>query len=248
MRDRGAPGGEQRDVGVGQLHGVRGEHPAVRARRAGPAGPAPTRARPAAGRPPARSPRRGCAPVRPAPWRARRPRPAPRAAGCRPRAGRSPARSARPARSAARARRSGRETASRICCQRPSRSQPGAAMMPGVSSTREPTAVTASITSSVKKYISTLVVQPRAEQLHAAGGHARAHVRSGQPAFGRPHHLVQPAQQRQVAAQPAQRDHRGVRVRVDQPGQQRAGQLADRRASSAARPTAGRRSRSGRPR
>ena len=33
-------------------------------------------------------------------------------------------------------------------------------MIPGVSSTREPTAVTASITSSVKKYISTLVVQP----------------------------------------------------------------------------------------
>ena len=33
-------------------------------------------------------------------------------------------------------------------------------MIPGVSSTREPTAVTASITASVKKYISTLVVQP----------------------------------------------------------------------------------------
>jgi hypothetical protein len=33
-------------------------------------------------------------------------------------------------------------------------------MIPGVSSTREPTAVTASITASVKKYISTLVVHP----------------------------------------------------------------------------------------
>ena len=33
-------------------------------------------------------------------------------------------------------------------------------MIPGVSSTREPTVVAASITASVKKYISTLVVQP----------------------------------------------------------------------------------------
>ncbi len=44
--------------------------------------------------------------------------------------------------------------------QGPSRSQPGAAMIPGVSTTREPTVVTASITASVKKYISTLVVHP----------------------------------------------------------------------------------------
>jgi hypothetical protein len=49
---------------------------------------------------------------------------------------------------------------SRICSQLPNRSHPGAAMIPGVSSTREPTVVTASSTSSVKKYISTLVVQP----------------------------------------------------------------------------------------
>ena len=52
------------------------------------------------------------------------------------------------------------ETSSRIASHGPSRSHPGAAMIPGVSSTREPTAVTASSTASVKKYISTLVVHP----------------------------------------------------------------------------------------
>ncbi len=47
-----------------------------------------------------------------------------------------------------------------MASQLPSRSQPGVAMTPGVSSTRDPTASTASITASVKKYISTLVVVP----------------------------------------------------------------------------------------
>ena len=53
-----------------------------------------------------------------------------------------------------------REMPLRIASQLPRRSQPGAAITPGVSSTREPTVSTASTTASVKKYISTLVVVP----------------------------------------------------------------------------------------
>jgi hypothetical protein len=39
--------------------------------------------------------------------------------------------------------------ASTICCQVPSRSQPGAAMIPGVTTTRLPAASTASTTASL---------------------------------------------------------------------------------------------------
>ena len=131
-----------------------------RTRRARPAAPAPSRARRAARRPPPSSRPGAGAAARPAPGRAPRPTGAPRAAACTPRAARSPARPARPARSAGRRGRCAREMPLRIASQLPSRSQPGAAMTPGVSSTREPTASTASTTASVKKYISTLVVVP----------------------------------------------------------------------------------------
>ena len=49
---------------------------------------------------------------------------------------------------------------SRICSQVPSRSIPGAVMMPGVRTTRDPISRTAAATSSAQKYISVEVVTP----------------------------------------------------------------------------------------
>ena len=52
------------------------------------------------------------------------------------------------------------EIASRICSQVPRRSIPGAVMMPGVMTTRDPSSRTASTTVSAQKYISVEVVTP----------------------------------------------------------------------------------------
>ena len=61
-----------------------------------------------------------------------------------------------------------------------------------------------------------------------AATRCRLHVVSIDPGLGGPDHLSQPAHQRQVPAQPAQGGHRGVRMRVDQPGRQDAGQRPHR--------------------
>ena len=240
--------GEQGDVGVGQLHGVRGQHPAVEQRRRRRAARAPTRTRRAARGPPRRvSATWMCtsAPALPGVLADRRQRLG--AAACTPRAGRSRARSARPARTAGRPRRSGPRRRRASAPSVPSRSQPGAAMIPGVSSDagadgghRVDHGVGEEVHLDAGRAAG-------AQQLDAARGHARrARRRRGQPGLRGPHHLVQPAHQRQVAAQPAQRRHRGVRVRVDQARQQRPGQRPHRRVGRRRARPAGRRRRSGR--
>ena len=168
--------------------------------------------------------------MRPAPGRAPRPTGAPRAAACTPRAARSPARPVRRARSAGRRGRCAREMPLRIASQLPRRSQPGAAITPGVSSTREPTVSHRVHHGAGEEVHLDAGGRARPQELDAARRHAGPDVRRGQPALRGPHHLVQPAQQWQVAAHSAQQQHRGVAVGVDQPGQQHPGQLADRAA------------------
>ena len=123
--------------------------------------------------------------MRPAPGRAPRPTGAPRAAACTPRAARSPARPVRPARERRPSRSMRREMPLRIASQLPRRSQPGAAITPGVSSTREPTVSTASTTAPVKKYISTLVVVPvRRSSMHPDVMPARTSDAVSRPSAG----------------------------------------------------------------
>ncbi len=69
---------------------------------------------------------------------------------------------------------------------------------------------------------------PAAQHLDRAEQHPGAHVRTAQLRLGGPDHLPQPAQQRQVPAHAAHQHHGAVRVRVDQAGQQDAGQLSHR--------------------
>ena len=176
---------QQVDVVVRQLHPVRRQHPPAEQRRRRRAARAPSRTRPAA--------RRSSSAVS-ATWMCTS---APRARACsadrRERLGRQRVRRVRPvaqldplARPVAQAVASIRaETSSRIASHGPSRSQPGAAMIPGVSSTREPTAVTASITASVKKYISTLVVHPvRSSSTQPAVMPARTSSARSRPSAG----------------------------------------------------------------
>ena len=237
FRDRGDPRGQLgvglRAVGDGhvvvdvdvdvlgrQPDAVGGQHPPVEHARPRPAPPGPSRrARPRT-RPP--RPRLGQVQVeqgvavrgRPPPCR-----PGRAVAPCRRHGRRTRPRSARPRRRAGRgSRRTGRGWPSTSRPPTPPRELQDPRGHHGPRSRRPRTA---SAMASSWKYISQVVVTPKASSSAAARRHPPEDVPGLEVGLAGPQHLVQPPQQRQVLPGAPEQGHGRVAVGVDEAGQER---------------------------